>query len=220
MTHIFDVDYTVIRNSTTWYFIREAITRGAIKFSQIRRLPLEWFKYKIGWANQEFIEDSIRHITGIEKGVLEQIAEDSFVRGMKPNVYSGALNLIKEIRGRGEAIFFATSSFHTLIKPLERFLGIAGSIANSLEFTDGKTTGRLVGESVFGVKKKAAVEAWLKERALPPKDLHFYSDSYTDLPLLAYCGCPVAVNPDRFLEREAKKRGWQILRFKETIGQT
>jgi len=36
-----------------------------------------------------------------------------------------------------------------------------------------------------------------------------YSDSRTDLPMLAAVGHPVAVNPDRALRREAARRGWQ-----------
>jgi HAD superfamily hydrolase (TIGR01490 family) len=174
----------------------------------------------MGWANQEFIEDAVKRLAGIEKSVLEQIAEDSFVRRLKFNIYSGAVDLINEIRSRGETVLFATSAFHTLIKPLEHFLGITESIASTLEFRDGKTTGRLCGESFFGARKKTAVVAWLEERALRPEEICFYSDSYTDLPLLEYCGKPVAINPDRFLQREAKKRGWQIIRFRETLGQT
>ncbi|MDR2434045.1 MAG: HAD-IB family hydrolase [Treponema sp.] len=220
MIHIFDVDYTVIRRSSTWYFLCEALARKVVAFSQIRGLPIDWFRYKMGRAKQEFIEEAVKRIVGIEKGVLEQIAEDSFVRRLKFNIYSGAVNLINEIRSRGETVLFATSSFHILIKPLEHFLGITESLASTLEFKDGKTTGRLEGESFFGERKKTAVAAWLEERALRPEELCFYSDSYTDLPLLAYCGKPVAINPDRFLEREAKKRGWQIIRFRETLGQT
>jgi HAD superfamily hydrolase (TIGR01490 family) len=219
LIHIFDVDYTVIRHSSAWYFLREALARKIVSFSQIRGIPFEWLRYKIGCANQEFIEESVKYIVGIEKGVLEQIAGDCFDRCLKANIYSGAVSLIREIRSRGETVFFATSSFHTLIKPLEHFLGISESLASTLEFKDGKTTGRLVGESFFGVRKKAAVMAWLEKRALRPEELCFYSDSYTDLPLLEYCGKPVAINPDRFLEREAKNRGWQIFRFKQTLGQ-
>ncbi|GHV95258.1 hypothetical protein AGMMS50293_15780 [Spirochaetia bacterium] len=218
MNHIFDVDYTVIRNSTTWYFLREALDRGVIGFSQIRGLPFEYIRYKLGRANQDFIEDAVKNIAGIEQSVLEDIAAACFTRRLRPNIYSGAASLIREIQNCGEQVFFATSSFHTLIKPLEQFLGITESVASTLEFASGKTTGRLVGSSFFGAKKKTAVEAWLKEHSLEPEEISFYSDSYTDLPLLEYCGHPVAVNPDRFLEREAKKRRWPILHFKETLG--
>jgi phosphoserine phosphatase len=62
------------------------------------------------------------------------------------------------------------------------------------------------------------VESWLASRSLNPADICFYSDSYTDLPLLEFSGRAVAVNPDCFLEKQAKKQGWQILRFSETLG--
>ena len=38
----------------------------------------------------------------------------------------------------------------------------------------------------------------------------FYSDSYTDLPLLEKVDEPVVVNPDPRLKRLATKRGWPI----------
>jgi HAD superfamily hydrolase (TIGR01490 family) len=217
MVNIFDIDYTIIRNSTTRYFLGEALARGVVSLSQIRGLPLEWLRYKMGRANQNFIEEAVKRIVGIEKNILEYLAEECFTRHLRFNIYAGAANLIKEMQSRGEPVIFATSSFHTLIKPLERFFGVAESIASVLEFSGGKTTGRLIGSGVFGLKKKAAVQAWLAERTLRPEDLRFYSDSYTDLPLLEYCGQPVAVNPDRFLAREAKNRRWRILRFRETL---
>jgi hypothetical protein len=80
--------------------------------------------------------------------------------------------------------------------------------------------GRRMGSSLFGANKKTAVVRWLEERHIPPENVCFYSDSYTDIPLLEWCGHPSAVNPDRLLAREAKSRGWNILRFRETAGRS
>jgi HAD superfamily hydrolase (TIGR01490 family) len=218
LIHLFDIDYTVIRKSTTWYFLCEALGRKAIAFSQISGLPFEWLRYTLGRANQDFIEEAVTHLAGLDQSLLETIAEDCFTRRLKRNIYTGAASLIGELKSRGEQVYFASSSLHTLIKPLERFFGITESIASDLEFAEGKTTGRLTGGGVFGAKKKTAVEAWLAQRAIGPENVRFYSDSYTDLPLLEYCGQPVAVNPDRILAKEAGRRGWEILRFRETLG--
>jgi len=218
MVHIFDVDFTVLKNSSSWYFLREAIQTGVIRFSQIRRLPLEWIKYKLGRPNMDFIEESMKFLAGIDKLVLEQTAENCFCRRMRPNIYEDAASLIREALGRGEKVIFATSSFKTLIQPLENFFGIKDSVTSLLEFRDGKTSGRIIGSSVFGKKKKSAVEKWLFENKIPPESVCFYSDSYTDLPLLELCGKAITVNPDRFLVKEAKKQCWEILYFKKTIG--
>jgi hypothetical protein len=40
-----------------------------------------------------------------------------------------------------------------------------------------------------------------------------YSDSATDVPMLAAVGHPVAVNPDRELLRVARERGWAVRWF-------
>ena len=220
MIHIFDVDNTLIRKTSTWYFLREALSKGIIRLSQIRHLPLDWIKYKLGNLDVNFIEDAVRPFIGIKRKALEQIAQNCFESRIKPNIYTDAVKLIREILNRREKVIFATSSLKTIIEPLERFFGIEGSIASMLEFHDETTTGKILGDSSFGLKKKTQVEAWLGRNGLSPKELCFYSDSYTDLPLLEYSGFPVAVNPDRILRKKAEKRGWQIVRFMKTIGKS
>ena len=218
MVHIFDVDKTVVKKTTAWYFLCEALSEKIIRFSQVRRLLKDWLLYALGHPNIDFIEDTVKQLKGIEREALEQMAQVCFEQRIMPNIYVGTARLIGEALGRGERVVFATASFSTIIQPLERFLGTGVSIASSLEFQDGRTTGRVVGTSLFGGKKKDAVQAWLEENRLSPGEVCFYSDSYTDIPLLEYCGRPVAINPDRMLRREAQKRGWEILRFTKTLG--
>ena len=214
MIHIFDIDDTVIKRSSAWYFLREAMKDGIIRFSQVRGLPLEWLKYKLGYPNLDFVEHAVKRLAGIERDTLERVAGTCFERRIKPNIYTDAERLIREAQKRGEKVIFATSSLRAIVQPLECFFGIEGSLAGELEFVNGITTGRLVGDSYFGLKKKIAAQAWLDRNGLRPDDVCFYSDSYTDIPLLEYCGKPVAVNPDRTLAREARRRGWQIRRFR------
>jgi HAD superfamily hydrolase (TIGR01490 family) len=216
--HIFDVDYTLIKRSTSWYFLNEACKTGLISFRQLNQLPLEWIRYKIGLANQNFIEHAVSRLAGIDRQALEKVTRTCFIRNFRPNIYAEGAELIRKLRAQGEEVLFATSSFRVLIKPLEDFFALKESIATVLEFAGGKTTGRLAGKALFGKNKKEAVETWLQEHGIPPGELCFYSDSYTDLPLLELAGHPVAVNPDRFLRREAERRNWPILRFRKTLG--
>ena len=218
MLHIFDVDNTVIKKTSTWYFLRQALRDGVIGLSQLRGLPLELFRYKLGFPNMDFIEEAVKRFAGIEKDVLEMTAQSCFERLIKPKIYTAAERLIREALARGEPLIFATSSLSVIIEPLERYFGIEGSIASVLELRENKTTGRIMGNSLFGIKKKEAVVSWLEKNSIDPKSVCFYSDSYTDLPLLEYCGRPAAVNPDRFLAKTAKQRGWEILRFEKTLG--
>jgi len=221
MIHIFDIDRTVIKKTSVGYFLREALSakKSPIRFSHIRRLPFDLIKYKLGSPDMDFIENAVKALEGVEKSALERLAEDCFQRRIRRGIYAEAARLIREALQKGERVIFATSSLKTVIQPLERFFGIEGSLASELEFRDGKTTGRLCGNSLFGGKKKEAVENWLKTNRLSAADVSFYSDSYTDIPLLEICGNPIAVNPDRALAREAKKRGWKILWFRGVLEQ-
>jgi HAD superfamily hydrolase (TIGR01490 family) len=214
--HLFDVDYTLVRKSTGWYFLQEALAGRHISLGQLRTLPWAYISYKLGLAREDFIEQAVRPLAGIDRQVLEALSRSYFTRRLKPNIYADAVKCIRALQSRGGEVYLATSSLDCMIRPLERFLAVSGALCSELEFTpEGKTSGQLAGPALFGGGKKAAVEAWLQERAADPGELSFYSDSYTDLPLLEFCGHPVAVNPDRFLRREALRRGWQIMFFQK-----
>jgi HAD superfamily hydrolase (TIGR01490 family) len=216
--HIFDVDHTVVRKTSTEYFVQMALKEKIIQFSQISRLPFDWIKYKLALPDNDFIENTVKKLVGIKKADLEQVSQECFKKRIKPNIYTGMQKIINDALEKKEKVIFATSSFDFIIKPLEQFFGIEGSLACQLEYSDGITTGNLVGYSFFGPKKKTAAQAWMENNNIDSQNVSFYSDSYSDLPLLEYCGNPVAVNPDGILARKAKKRGWRILRFKDVLG--
>ena len=54
-------------------------------------------------------------------------------------------------------------------------------------------------------------EAWARARGADLADSYFYSDSYSDLPMLQRVGRPRVVSPDPRLRVAARLRGWPIL---------
>lgn len=217
MIHIFDIDYTLIRKSTAYHFLLEAVTRKKISLKQLGKLPLDWLHYKFGAIHFDFIEKALAHMAGIDESLIDETAESCFERRLRRNVYREGARLVRRIQDEGGEAVLATSSFYNLVRPLENFLGVKESLASRLEFENGKTTGRIDGKALFGANKKEAVEDWLKKRSIPLQDVWFYSDSYTDLPLLSVVGHPVAVNPDRFLRKKARQNKWRILQFRELL---
>jgi HAD superfamily hydrolase (TIGR01490 family) len=218
MIHIFDVDHTVLKKTSTEYFLRIAMKEKIVRFSQVSRLPIYWIRYKLALPDMDFIENTVKKLSGIKKCDLERVSNLCFEKYIKQNIFLDAARLIDEALKKGEIVIFATSSFDFIVQPLERFFGIKGSLASQMEYSDGITTGNLVGNSFFGQKKKLAVQAWMEHNSAKTQDVSFYSDSYTDLPLLEYCGAPIAINPDHILARHAKNHGWKILRFNKVLG--
>ena len=76
---------------------------------------------------------------------------------------------------------------------------------------EGLHTGQPLGEVCFGEGKRLHAEAYAAEAGVPLSACAFYTDSYSDLPVLEVVGRPVAVNPDRRLRREALRRGWPVV---------
>jgi phosphoserine phosphatase len=79
--------------------------------------------------------------------------------------------------------------------------------------SDGAFTGRLVEPLCYGVGKLARARELAARVGFDLDEATFYSDSYTDLPLLEAVRTPVAVNPDPRLARLARRRGWRVERW-------
>ncbi len=76
---------------------------------------------------------------------------------------------------------------------------------------EGRYTGDLDGPLAHGAHKAERVAALAGESGLELRASFAYTDSINDLPLLELVGNPVAVNPDRALSAEARRREWPIL---------
>ena len=57
------------------------------------------------------------------------------------------------------------------------------------------------------------VLAWAAERGFDLSEAYFYSDSFSDAPMLRVVGHPRVISPDPRLNREARQRGWPILQW-------
>ena len=65
----------------------------------------------------------------------------------------------------------------------------------------------------YGEGKYHWARVYAEARGIDLARSYFYTDSYSDLPMLRRVGHPVIVNPDRRLRRLALQEGWPIVRF-------
>ena len=96
--------------------------------------------------------------------------------------------------------------------------GIAVTIracGTRLEEVNGRWTGRVFGEAMFGEAKARAAKRLAVEMQLELMQCYAYGDSTNDRWLLAVVGKAAAVNPSPGLARIARKHNWPALRWKE-----
>jgi len=131
--------------------------------------------------------------------------------------------------GQGHAIVIVSGTLEPLANAAARTLemelkaqGIAAEIqvcATKLEESDGRWTGRILGEAMFGEAKARAIFTLAEEMHLNLAKSWAYGDSTQDRWMLASVGNPAAVNPSPKLARIAWKRGWPVLRTTNRVQQ-
>ncbi len=113
-------------------------------------------------------------------------------------------------RAAGRTIVLATTTPEHLVRSVAERLEIDDVIATRWTQADGRFTGEVDGDVVWGPGKRDAVRAWCREHDVDLADCWAYSDSYYDSPLLDAVGHPVAVNPDARLAATAALNDWPI----------
>lgn len=94
--------------------------------------------------------------------------------------------------------------------------GIAVRIAfcaTRLEEVDGRWTGRILGEAMFGEAKARAIRRLAAEMSLELAACFAYGDSESDQAMLEVVGRPTVVNPSIWLASLARRRGWRAVRW-------
>jgi HAD superfamily hydrolase (TIGR01490 family) len=209
----FDVDHTVVKRSTGRYFISLGVRRGLLPLSMLLSIPVYYLRYRYGHLDRYTLEIQLPALAGHQTRELEEIAQEAFEKKERDDLFPQAVREVEVCRERGMEVVFASSSLGIILQPLADHLGVDTLLATRLEFEDGVSTGRLVGNPLLGAEKRIQAERCAAARGVAMADCAFYSDSYHDIPLLEEVGRPVAVNPDRRLRKHARSKGWEIARY-------
>jgi HAD superfamily hydrolase (TIGR01490 family) len=125
-----------------------------------------------------------------------------------------AYDLVDQHKKKGDKLLIITATSSFITKPIGKIFGIDDLIGTDPEEVNGDFTGRVYGIPSFQEGKVKRLLSWLKKEKLSLKSYDktfFYSDSRNDIPLLEKVSNPVAANPDEFLLKVAKEKGWPII---------
>ncbi len=103
-----------------------------------------------------------------------------------------------------------SSSTPYVTEPVARHLGIEHVLCTRPSIRDGKFDGTHVRPACFGEGKVHWAELFAREREVDLAQSFFYTDSYSDLPMLERVGLARVVNPDTRLRRHAQRVGWSM----------
>lgn len=213
----FDLDKTVIAKASMAAFGRPLYHGGLINRRTVLRAVYAQLVYlHLGASEQrlESIRESVLQLTkGWARDRVCEIVAETLEQTVDPIVYREAIELIEQHQAEGRMVVIVSASPEEIVAPLGRYLGADAVIASrALLDAEGRYTGQMAFYA-YGPFKAEAIEGLAAERGIDLAGSFAYSDSYTDAPMLEAVGNPVAVNPDRVLQKLARERGWETRQF-------
>lgn len=209
----FDLDHTIFATNSVALWLRREVASGHVSRWQAFQAALWLAGYAVGIASLDgAVRKAILTLAGMSAEPVRHRSEAFFREYLRHAYRPGALAAMADHRRNGDRLVLLTASSSYIAEHVATDLGFDACLCNELEVDDaGRHTGRTVGELCFGTGKLAHARAYAAEVGVPLEACAFYTDAFSDLPMLLKVGTPVAVNPDPRLRREALRRRWKIV---------
>ena len=216
----FDLDGTIIASHSIKDVFLERLKAGQVSATEVTDLAKMTFKYLMKTGDfQDQLAASVKNTEGVEAREFEELGERVYTQKLAREVFPEVRAMIRAHQEQGHTIAIVSSATRYQIEPLARALGIDHILCTELEIVDGLFTGELAGPACYGQGKVDAAEAFAEDHDISMESSYFYSNGSEDIPLLEAVGYPVAIAPDKALEREAERQGWPVHHF-ESRGST
>ncbi|MFZ2650785.1 MAG: HAD-IB family hydrolase [Burkholderiaceae bacterium] len=214
---LFDLDHTLIPFDSGMAWTRHLVRAGALDTqAEVRYLDF-CHAYVAGTLDIHAMHHA--SMAPLAAFAAEQIQrwQSEFEREQASALSPAMLALVARHRDGGDLCAIVTASSRLVAEPFARSFRIEHLLATETVRIAGVATGTIAGVPCYREHKLSHVQAWLAARPVAPRALAdfdeswFYSDSTSDLPLLAAVTHPVAVRPDARLRVHAMAAGWRIV---------
>jgi HAD superfamily hydrolase (TIGR01490 family) len=211
----FDVDHTLIDVSSGRQWLAHMWKHGQLSALQALR-SLGWLvRYRLSLLDLEAATGRASRIyAGASASALDAEVRAWFGATIAPRICAEGRAAIAAHRDRGHVLALLTSGTRFSVAPLAELLGVEHVLCTELEAEGDTLTGRHVAPACAGPGKVVHAERFAADHGVDLARSYFYTDSYTDLPMLQRVGEPRVINPDPRLARAARARGWAVERWR------
>jgi HAD superfamily hydrolase (TIGR01490 family) len=208
----FDLDGTLLTVNSATLWIKRELRLGHIKRWQFLRAALWLVGYRLGALDMDSaLRQALAQLRGREEAPLRAETQAWWKSEVRQFIAPGARAVLERHRAAGEQLVLLTSSSRYASEMARDELGLDHILFQGYEVREGRFTGEPVYPLCYGQGKVELAEAWARTAGVEVSKSAFYSDSFTDLPMLSRVARPYAVHPDPRLRAVAKKRGWPLL---------
>lgn len=209
----FDLDATLLGCNSAYSWLFTELSGGHLGPWMALRAVGALACYSIGVGDAEpMLRQSYLAQAGRDAEATARRIACWYQRKMRHRMRPGGLAAIRRHRAAGESCVLLTSATQHLSGLVERDLALDGVVCTTLEIdAGGRYTGQVVGRVCFGAGKAAAATDFAAAAGAELSACTFYTDSFSDLPVMEIVGTAVAVHPDPKLRRLAAARGWPVV---------
>ena len=165
-----------------------------------------------GWLyGRHVFKKNKAYLCGLDVAEVTELAADFARCNLVPRLRPRVLLRLARHRGAGETIALLTGTPDFIAAPLAGEIGATLTLATRCAQENGRFRKDPPDVHPFALEKALLASDICASRGVPLTSCAAYADSMDDVPLLRRVGRPVAVHPDRKLERIAENEGWEIL---------
>lgn len=210
----FDLDNTLVSTSTGLLWYKYLRKKGRASLLGVLKVIYSYIRYRNNSLDiKSLAESEVRKVAGMREQDMIDLCNRWFEEMVRHYIYPRAVEVIDEHRAKGHVLAILSAATPYTVDPVKRHLNIEHGLCTRLVIEDERFTGEIMEPYCYGEGKIYHAERFAEKEGLRLEDCYFYTDSYTDLPMMERVGKPIAANPDRMLEAEARKRNWPIVRF-------
>ena len=202
-----------MNSSTLW--AKHELRQRRISWKQFGRVLLWNALYHLSIIDIETAyKEALGHYRGRLYAELETETRRWFARDVAHHLRPGAVHALREHRDNGHRLVVLTSATAFAARAARDTWALDDFLSNDFPTDErGRLDGTFVAPLCYGEGKVRRARTWATERGVDLGRSFFYTDSYSDAPMLRVVGNPRVISPDPRLSREARQRGWPILQW-------
>ncbi|HRH85241.1 MAG TPA: HAD-IB family hydrolase [Rubrivivax sp.] len=210
----FDYDGTLIDGYSAAAYITDRIKRRDMGARELADTVALMRKGDLSDAEfAEVIGKGILDWTGLTEDEMRAMWRRLFASKTGATLFPEAWKLVRAHQRKGHTVAIASSATVYQIEPIAEEYGIEHILCTRARVRNGKLTGGLIGQPMWGEGKAAGVTAFAKAQGIDLRASFGYANGNEDIPFLRSLGHPHAVQPKPALEQIAALDGWPILRW-------
>jgi phosphoserine phosphatase len=186
---VLDVDSTLVRGE-----VIDELAARAGRAAEVARITAAAMNGELDFA--ESLRARVGALAGLPVEVLDEVREALVLT-------PGARTLIRTLQRLGFRCGIVSGGFTQITDPLATDLGLDFAAANTLEVSDGRLTGRLVGEIVDRPGKARVLRRIAAEYGIPIEQTVAVGDGANDLDMLNTAGLGIAFNAKPYVREQA-----------------